>query len=525
MDEKITSEAKKDIAAEVHPLLLLRELLRKFWVVVLAAIIVGSFTYIGASYMYTPKYQTVTTFVVSVRNGDSSVYSNLNAAKSMANAFSEVLNSDVMRKRISTELGTAINGTITANVIEETNLLEMRVTSSSPRQTYLITKATLNNYSELAETVLNNITLDVLQQPVIPTAPTNPNRAGHTAKIGALLAAAAAAALICVKAYLRDTVKSISEVESKLDTKLLAAVYHERKYKTLREALNKKKKSIVIINPTTGFSFVETYKKLRTRIEYLMRKNKCKVLMVTSVAENEGKSTAAVNIALAMNRKRKSVLLVDADMKKPSLHKILEYQDAEYASITDYLAGKATLGQTLMTDKKRQLGLLLGKNGTDNSTELIKSDNMAELIDQAKRNVDMVIIDTPPMAVSPDAECIAELADAAILVVRQDWTPTRIINDAIDAINSTNTVLLGCLFNNVYLADINEHYNYGGSGKYGYVKNGYGKKGYGKYGYGKYGYGKYGYDRRKRSTEEERLQLEDEQQGKGFLEDANESEY
>lgn len=109
---------------------------------------------------------------------------------------------------------------------------------------------------------------------------------------------------------------------------------------------------------------------------------------------------------------------------------------------------------------------------------------MRRLIEQAKKNMDMVIIDTPPLSASPDAECIAELADAAILVVRQDQTPVRVLNDAIDAINSSNAKLLGCVFNNVRIADLNENYSYGGSGKYGYQKKSYGKYGYGKYGYG-----------------------------------------
>lgn len=524
MGEGFSSEINREAAAELHVLLLLRELLRKLWAVIMVAIIVGSCTYVGSSYFYKPQYQTRTTFVVSVRDGATSVYSNLSAAKNTANAFSEVLNSDVMKKRITAELGSEIKGTITASVIEETNLIEMRVTASSPRQAYLATRATLNNYGELAEVVLNNVALDILQQPVIPTAPINSSEAMHNAEIGAALAAIIVAVFVCVRAYLRDSVKTTDEVENKLDTKLLATIFHERKNKSVIERFKRKKKSILITNPTTGFAFVETFKKLRTRIEYHMRKNECKVLMVTSVAENEGKSTVAANIALAMNRKRKSVLLIDADMKKPSLHKILEYQDAEYASITDYLRGKASLGQTLLTDKKRQLGLLLNKQGTENSTELIKSDNMRELICQARRNVDMVVVDTPPMSVGPDAECIAELADAAVLVVRQDWTPTRIINDAIDAINSTGAVLLGCVFNNVYLADLNENYSYGGSGKYGYAKRGYGKygyakHGYGKYGYGKYGYGKYGYATREAEETQEKLQIEDQQDGRSFLED------
>ena len=149
--------------------------------------------------------------------------------------------------------------------------------------------------------------------------------------------------LLCVRAYLRDTVKSEDEVESKLDTKLLAAVHHERKYKTFRAALAHKKTSILITNPTTGFLFVETFKKLRTRVEYQMRRSHGKVVMVTSVLEDEGKSTVSVNLALAMARKYRNVLLIDADMKKPAVHKILGYQDEEYATLPELLAEKVAL--------------------------------------------------------------------------------------------------------------------------------------------------------------------------------------
>ena len=78
------------------------------------------------------------------------------------------------------------------------------------------------------------------------------------------------------------------------------------------------------------------------------------------------------------------------------------------------------------------------------------------------------------MDACPDAECLTELADAVVLVVRQDTTPARMINDAIDAINASDAMLFGCVFNNVHAADFNESYSYGSGGKYGY---------YGKYGY------------------------------------------
>lgn len=490
MEENRIPENERNGAPKLHVVLLLREVLTKLWAIVMAAVIVGSCAFVGASVLYKPEYQTKTTFVVSEKNGTGSVYSNLSAAKNMAAAFSKLLGSDVMKARIAEEMGTApASGSISAVVIEETNLLEMTVTASNPREAYLITRAVLKNYEDISSTVLGNVALDILQQPTIPTTPVNSSGAKRIAVLGASAAAVAAAALLCIAAYLRDTVKTIDEVESKLDTRLLGTVYHERKNKSLKSALKRKKKSVVITDPTMGFAFVETFKKLRTRVEYLMRRNNAKVLMVTSVMENEGKSTVAVNIALAMNRKRKSVIIIDADMKKPAIHKILEYKDSEYASISELVSGKAELRDALLMDRTHRLGLILGRGCTENSTELISSPNMRQLIEQAKKNMDMVIIDTPPLSASPDAECIAELADAAILVVRQDQTPVRVLNDAIDSINSSNAVLLGCVFNNVRTADLNENYSYGGSGKYGYHKQSYGKYGYGKYGYGKYGYG------------------------------------
>lgn len=485
MEENRILENKRGSAPRLHVMLLLHELLTKLWAVIMVAIIVGSCAFVGASALYKPEYQTKTTFVVSEKNGSGSVYSNLSAAKNMAAAFSQLLGSDVMKTRIAEEMGSRPEaGSVQAVVIEETNLLEMTVTASTPREAYLITRSVLNNYEDVSSTVLANVSLDILQQPTIPTRPVNSSGAKRMALLGAGAAAAATIAVLCVAAYLRDTVKTVDEVERMVDTRLLGTVYHERKNKSLREAVKRKKKSVVITDPTMGFAFVETFKKLRTRVEYLMRRNNAKVLMVTSVMENEGKSTVAVNIALAMNRKRKSVIIIDADMKKPAIHKILEYQDSEYASVSELVAGKARLRDALLMDKTHRLGLILGRGGTDDSTELISSPNMRRLIEQAKKNMDMVIIDTPPLSASPDAECIAEFADAAILVVKQDQAPVRVLNDAIDSINSSNAVLLGCVFNNVRTADLNESYDYGGSGKYGYNKRSYGRYGYGKYGYG-----------------------------------------
>lgn len=489
MDDSINQVIKDNENRPIHPMLMVWEVLRKLWAIILIATIAASCAYVASSAMYVPQYQTKTTFVVSVRDGSGVVYSNLSAAKGLAGSFSQILNSDIMRKYVAKDLGVSkINGEITASVIEETNLLEMKVVADNPRDAYLITKSTLSNYEELADTALNNIALEILQSPTVPTNPINSSNANRYAKLAAMAAAALAVAWLCMRVYLRDTVKSVDEVEEKLDTKLLATIYHENKYKNIKEYFDRSKKSILISNPTTGFAFVETYKKLRTRVDYHMRKNGLKTIMVTSVHENEGKSTVSANLALAMRNRKKSVILVDGDMKKPAIHKIMGYKDRtdNYKSITEFLTGKANMSQTLIADNTYQLGLIMGKKGTDKSTEYISSNSMKKMINTLSRNVDVVIIDTPPVAVSPDAECIAELVDATVLVVRQDQTPVKVINDAIDSLNSTKAKVIGCVFNNVRAADLSDNYRYGSNGKYGFGQyGGYGKSGYGKYGYGR----------------------------------------
>ena len=89
-------------------------------------------------------------------------------------------------------------------------------------------------------------------------------------------------------------------------------------------------------------------KKLRSRVEYQMRRSGAKVIMVTSVLENEGKTTVGTNLAIAMGRKYKKVLIIDGDMQKPALHKILGYQEDEYHTyLSDLLRGESTLDDAL----------------------------------------------------------------------------------------------------------------------------------------------------------------------------------
>ena len=455
------------------PIVLAQDVAKRWLLILMAVLMIGVGTYIMEDVSYKPVYQTNTTFVVTTRSSSSTVYSNLSSTTAVASVFSELLNSSMLRKVILEETGISyFDGTITTSVISETNLLTMQVTASDPRTAFLVTKAIIDHHEELTYQVVGNITLEVLQAPTVPTAPRNSANAFGKMKNMIILAAAAAVAVFAWMSFARDAVRSDKEVKSKLDCDYLGEIPHENKYKTLGARIRHKKTSILITNPITSFRFVENIRKLRRRVEQHMDGGK--VLMVTSLLENEGKSTVAANLALAMAKKYKRVLLIDLDLRKPACHALLEQKNVT-AGVRDVLLEKAKLSDAVLRYKKTNLFLLLEKKGDRNSGELIASANLQSLIQWARREFDFVILDLPPMSAASDAEGVMELADASLLVVRQNVATAPVINKAINALDGGKAKLLGCVLNNVYATfwSSGQGYAYGGYGKYHYGQYGH----------------------------------------------------
>ena len=403
MQENKENQAEQVELISFHPSVILRDVLKRWYLIVVAALLAGMIAYTASDLLYVPAYGTTTTFVVSVQGSSTTVYQNLSATSNLATVFSEVLNSSLLRSAILEELGmTSFDGTISASAVEETNLLTMKVTASDPRTAFLVTQAVIENHQIVSYQVLGDTILEVLQAPKVPVSPVNQKASLSYMKKASVLAAAAVFLLLAFLSYKRDVIRSKQEAEKKLDCRILGEIGHERKYKTLWAAMKRRKTSILITNPTSSFLFVETIRKLRRRVEKQMPANG-RVLMVTSVIENEGKSTVAVNLALAFAQKGKRVLLLDCDLRKPACHKILDYP-WEGAGTIDVANGSASLENTVVQMKNTNLFLLLQRRSTRNSTDISGSDGMASLIQKAKERFDFVVIDTPPMSVAPDVE-------------------------------------------------------------------------------------------------------------------------
>ncbi len=441
------------------PIVLVRDVMKQWLVILLAALMVGVGSYIRADLQYEPVYQTKTTFVVTNRSSSNTVYSNLSSTSSLAGVFTELLNSSILRKTIVQEMGvSSFQGTIDTAVIPNTNLITMTVKDSNPRNAFLATRAIIEHHEELTYQVLNDIQLEVLQSPIVPTVPINQSNASSQMVRMMILAALGATVLMGCISYLRDVVRSATEVREKLDCDFLGEIPHERKYKTLASRLHSHKSSILINNPVTGFRFVESMRKLRHRVEQHM--GSCKVLMVTSLLENEGKSTVAVNLALAMEQKQKRVLLIDCDLRKPACHKVLEQENFSFG-INNILHNNAELQDCFLRYQETDMYMLLAKKGERNSGDLLASSRMEALLKWARQNFDFIVMDLPPMSVAADAESVADLADATLLVVRQNVAFASELNNAIGNLERHSAKMLGCVLNNVFSTHLSSGHSYG----------------------------------------------------------------
>jgi len=430
------------------PIVLVQDVLKRWLIVLAAALVVGVGSYILTDMTYTPIYKSRTIFVVTARGSSTTVYSNLTSTTNVAGIFTELLNSSIMRKTIVREMGVdSFNGTISTSVIPNTNLINMTVTANDPRTAFLAAQTIIDHHESLTYQVVGDVVLEVLQRPTVPDGPSNWADASGTMKKMAVLAAAAAVVLLAAMSFLRDAVRSGKEARDKLDLDYLGEIPHENKFKTLGSRLRRKKTSILITNPVTSFRFVETIRKLRRRVEQYMDGGK--VLMVTSLMENEGKSTVAVNLALSMAQKNGKVLLIDCDLRKPACHAVLE-QKKFSSGIKEVLQSKAGLSDSVLRYKKTNMYMLLAHKGDRNVGDLLASERMDTLLEWARENYDFVVLDLPPMSAASDAVGMTGLADACLLVIRQNVATAPAINKSAAILEGSRAKLLGCILNNVY---------------------------------------------------------------------------
>jgi capsular exopolysaccharide synthesis family protein len=214
---------------------------------------------------------------------------------------------------------------------------------------------------------------------------------------------------------------------------------------------------ITKFNPKSPIS--EQYRTIRTNIEFASVDQKLRTLLVTSSGPSEGKSSTTANLSVVFAQQGKRVLLIDGDLRKPTVHYTFKLDNR--IGLSTVLVGEKTLVETVKETDVPNLDVLTCGPIPPNPSELLGSKAMKHMLQIAQETYDVIVFDTPPVLAVTDAQILANICDGSIVVVRSDQTEYDAIQKAKELLEPANAKLLGIVLNDVPQKKSNTYYYYG----------------------------------------------------------------
>jgi len=417
---------------------------------------------------YREVYEAYASFTVRVANPLYASVSSYNerTAEVMADTFPSILTSSLLQRRVMEELGVSSVPSMSISATAQSSILTLKVQDTDPQRAYDALNAVIKCYPEVAEFVIGSTVLVLLDESGLPTAPVNAPAYQSQMMKGAVLGGGIWCVLVAALTLLKNTIHNEEELRRTLNTPCLGQVPSVKLTRKMpRPLMHKLKKN-------TGFA--ESIRLLRLRVEKAMEEEEKKVLLISSAIPGEGKTTIAVNLAVSLAQKGKEVLLIDCDLRNPSVMGMLgakNHSPEKGNHLVDYLKGRIKVMDAILPTEISHLSVIPGgPGGKAETAALLSQERMGRMIQAARNMYDFVILDTPPCSLLADASELAELAEAGLMVIRQDYAGREQIVDGVQRLADGRLPLIGCAFNNVRRSI---------SGSYGY---GYGYGGYGAYG-------------------------------------------
>ena len=442
----------------------LKEAKRRF-VLLIILVLVFAIALAGLGYTrYSPIYKASASFTVKVANPLYSGVSSYNSktAEQMATTFPYILTSGVLQERVKAHLGIPYMPSVSVNANSSSSIITMTVTDSDPQRAYDVLNAVMTYYPEIAEFVVGSTVLVLLDESGVPTAPSNALDIKSSLLKGALMGFALWAAIVIFFAVSWNTIHNEEKLKKVINSPCIGQIPQAKITKRMRCPI------IHTNHSHTGFS--ESVRLLRLHTEQIMTEQNKKVILISSAIPGEGKTTVSVNLSLSLAKKGSRVLLVDCDLRNPSVTKMLQLK-CDY-SLDNYLQGETEMENVINGTNVENLFVV---SGGQSGSYFEKSSmmRMANLIEYAKKSFDVVILDTPPCSLLADASEISSLAECGIMVIRQDFASQEQILDGIQRLGDSGLPIVGCVLNGVkksITAGYGYGYGYGSYGNYGEKK-------------------------------------------------------
>ena len=511
MNEK---EMRKNEEFEIDLGRVFRAVLDRGWIVAVVSIVCAVLTFLGTFFLITPQYTSSAMFYVNNNSfsvGDASLSissGDLTTSRNLVDSYIVILNTretlnDVIDYAGTTRTYSELKGMISSQSVNETEIFEVSVTSTSAQEAERLANAIAYILPKRIGTIIDGTSAKVVDAAVVPSRPSSPSYPTNTI-IGFLLGFMLTVGIIALREIFDITIRSEDDIVRILNHPILAAVpdmnapgkggyySHGKKKKGVYEKPKEPVQEVALFGPKISFAASEAYKLLRTKLQFSFADdNGCRVIGLSSALSGEGKSLTAINLAYTLSELNKKVILIDCDMRRPTLAEKLKI--SKKPGLSSYLTAQSQLVDLLqdcnLNGDKTAFHVITAGQNPPNPVELLSSDRMKRGLEKLRQVYDYVILDLPPVGEVSDALAVAKETDGMLLVVRQNYCDSLVLTDTARQFQFIQAKILGAVFNCT-----GEH---GGSHGKGYYKRYY-KRSY--RGYSQQGYGRSAYEHNDRSV-------------------------
>lgn len=422
--------------------------LRRHWVLIVAGTLIGILAGAAVSALARPTYTAETQLFVSIQGSGS--IAELREAEAFSQArvdtYVKLAASPMVLQPAIDSLGLSegpekLAGRVTASADANTVLIDIHVVDDSPTQAAKVAQAVANSLIRVVDNLEKSKTggaspigLSVTKPAIAPTTPSSPNT-----RINLILGLVIGLGLGLVVAHLRstweDAVGGEAELHRATDALLLGRIPLDKR--AIKRPL--------LTQSAAQTPRAESFRELRTNLHFGKTSGRSKSVLITSSLPGEGRSTIAINLAIAVAAAGQSVCLVDADLRRPMVADYLGLTRKE--GLTTVLSGDGSVGDVLQPWGDKSLFILAAGGIPPNPSELVDSEQMKSLLKHLEARFDAVILDAPPLIPFTDAAVLSQHVGGTLLVVAEQEVRVQDVERSLKALGMVTSNLLGVVLN------------------------------------------------------------------------------
>ena len=423
------------------------KIVRRRWALIAVSLLIALAAAAAVTITATPQYSsTARLFVSTPRSAGSDAYQGGLFSQQRVASYADLVTGEDLANRVVDRLkldetGKALADQVTSHVVPETTIMDVTVTDPSPQRAQQLA-ATLaeefTNFVPELETAPGSkrspIKATIVDSPDVPSTPVSPRPLRNLALAG-VLGLLLGLGLALVREMLDTTIKSPQDVTDATDAAILGTIMFD----------TKAQKNPLVTQLELHAPRVESFKMLRTNLQFVEVDRLSKVFVITSAVPSEGKTTTAVNLSITLAQAGQRVLLVEGDLRRP---RVADYLHLEATvGLTTVLIGRIGVEDSIQPWGPDGLHVITSGSVPPNPAELLQSHVMQDTLVKLRDRYDVIIIDAPPLLPVTDAALIASQADGAVLVFRHGKTTKDQALGAAERLHSVDARILGCVLN------------------------------------------------------------------------------